>query len=83
MFQPPSIGRVVHYQSYNENGECSYAAIITQINSEVKGVPGDHGSDRQETVELVTFGPNSVYFQHKVPFSEQPKPSHWSWPPRV
>lgn len=67
--QKPTVGRTVHYQSYNERGKCAYAAIITQVN--------DDG-----TVELVTFGPNSVYFQHAVPYSEEPKESHWSWPPR-
>lgn len=66
----PSVGRTVHYQSYNENGECAYAAFITQVNED-------------GTVELATLGPNSLYFQHKVPFSVTPKASHWNWPPRV
>jgi hypothetical protein len=66
----PSVGRMVHYQSYNEKGACAYAAIITQVNAD-------------GTVELATFGPNSVYFQHAVKFSPEPLASHWSWPPRV
>jgi hypothetical protein len=70
MEQKPTVGRMVHYQSYNEKGECAYAAIITQVNED-------------GTVELATMGPNSLYFQHKVAFSETPKPSHWNWPPRV
>lgn len=65
-----SIGRIVHYQSYNEKGSCAYAAIISQVNPD-------------GTVELATLGPNSLYFQHSVPFSEEPTPSHWSWPPKV
>lgn len=63
----PTIGRVVHYQSYNENGACAYAAIITQVNED-------------ESVELATFGPNSVYFQHNVKQAEVPTESHWNWP---
>lgn len=66
----PTIGRTVHYQSYNEKGECAYASIITAIN--------DDGS-----VELATFGPNSLYFQHGKNYSETPKENHWNWPPRV
>lgn len=62
---------------------CLYPAVITQVNPELKGVPGDSGSDVLETVELATFGPNSLYFQHKVPFSSEPKPGHWFWPART
>ncbi len=63
----PAVGRTVHFHSYNEKGQCPYAAMITQINAD-------------GTVELATFGPNSVYFQHNVKFSHHPKPNHWSWP---
>lgn len=62
---------------------CLYPAVITQVNREIKGVPGDDGTDMAETVELATFGPNSLYFQHKVKFSSEPKPGHWFWPARV
>ena len=65
----PTIGRIVHYQSYNEGGKCAYASIITQINPD-------------GTVELTTFGPNSLYYQHNVAYSEAPKEKHWNWPPR-
>ena len=51
----------------------AYAAMITKIN----GASPDHGG--VETCDLVTFGPNSVYFQHKVPFSGNLKPGHWSF----
>lgn len=65
-----TVGRIVHYHSYNEKGACAYGAIVTQVNAD--------GS-----VELCTFGPNSVYFQHGVNYSEAPKEGHWSFPPRV
>jgi phage terminase large subunit-like protein len=70
MEQKPSVGRIVHYQSYNENGECAYAAIITQVNAD-------------ETVDITTFGPSSIYIHHGVKFSPEPKASHWNWPPRT
>ena len=66
----PTVGRTVHFQSYNEKGECAYAAIITQVNED-------------GTVELATMGPNSLYFQHKIPFCETPLAGHWNWPPKV
>ena len=68
--QEAAVGRIVHFQSYNEKGECAYPAMITQVN--------DDG-----TVELTTFGPNSVYFQHSVKKAEVPTSGHWNWPPRI
>lgn len=51
-----------------------YAAIITKVN----GPSAEHGQVR--TVDLVTFGPNSTYFQHNVPFSGHGiKAGHWTY----
>lgn len=50
-----------------------YPAIITALN--------DSGS-----VELATFGKNSLYFQHSVyewAAPDGPMKGRWSWPPRV
>lgn len=84
----PSIGRTVHFAPPQEcvgpASLCLYPAIITQVNKVSVGVPGDDIHTNQvETVELATFGPNSLYFQHKVPFSSEPKPGHWFWPARA
>ncbi len=72
--QKASVGRTVHFAPPQECvGPASltlYPAIITQVNP-------------NETVELVTFGPNSVYFQHGIGFALEGKPGCWSWPPRV
>jgi hypothetical protein len=70
----PTVGRTVHFYPKQEcitpESMEKYAAIITQVN-------------KDQTVELVTFGPNSVYFQHGVSFAETPEHGKWSWPPRV
>lgn len=49
-----------------------YPAIITKVNGPAEGFGG------VRTFDLVTFGPNSVYFQHNIPWSpEGIKPGHW------
>ncbi len=75
MEQKPSIGRVVHYQKYGTPGgehksEPSAAIITKVINEETK------------ECQLFVMNPNGVYF-NATPYSEEPKPGHWNWPPRV
>jgi hypothetical protein len=41
-----------------------YPAVITQINPD-------------GTAELTTMGPNSIYFQHNVEYSEHQRPNTW------
>lgn len=70
----PSIGRVVHYHSYGTPGG-EYlpeprAAIITAVSDSTP-------------VGLAVLNPTGMFFNTSVPFSEEPKPGHWSWPPRV
>ncbi len=78
----PSIGRIVHFVPPRDcKGESTleaYASMISKVNG--FGLPG---LPAEETVELVTFGPNSLYFQHQVPFAASPTPGCWSWPPKV
>ncbi len=72
--QKPSIGRIVHYQAFGtpggEHPSVPRAAIITEV--------GDGGS-----VGLFVANPTGLFLNRDVPFSEEPKPGHWSWPPRV
>ena len=72
--QQPSIGRIVHYQSYGtpagEYLPAPRAAIITILN--------DDG-----TAGLAVLNPTGTFFNLRVPFSPEPKPGHWSWPPRT
>lgn len=71
--QKPSVGRIVHYQSYGTpNGEypsVPRAAVIAEVY-------GD------EEVQVVVFNPTGLHF-NRAKFSEDPKPGHWNWPPRV
>ncbi len=77
--QTATIGRIVVYTPPQEclgpESLDTYPAIITQVNKATDDAP--------ETVELATFGPNSLYFQHKVAFSPETKPSTWTWPTKV
>lgn len=75
MEQKASIGRVVHYQKYGTPGgehkpEPS-PAMITQILDE-----------ETQKCQLFVMNPNGVYF-NPTPYSAEPKPGHWNWPPRV
>lgn len=75
MDQKPSVGRVVHYQSFGTPGgeylPAPRAAIVTQVND-------DAGS-----VGLCILNPTGQFFNVAVPYSPEPKPGCWSWPPRV
>ena len=78
----PTVGRMVHFFPKNEErhpgGVVFYASIVTQVNEDL-------------TLELATFGPNSLYFQHHVPMfgqkfaatDEHPEGAWawgWAWP---
>lgn len=72
--QVPSIGRVVHYRSFGTPGG-EYlpeprAAIVTEVLED-------------GAVSLAVLNPEGMFFNRGVSFSEDPKPGHWSWPPRV
>lgn len=70
----PSVGRIVHYQSYGTPGgeypSTERAAVITEV------VGGG-------AVGLCVLNPEGLFFNKDVPYSEQPSPGCWSWPPRV
>lgn len=80
----PSIGRIVHYQSYGTPGG-EYlpeprAAIITAVEC-VQLNPGDE--ELTEVVSLAVLNPTGMFFSPKLQFAEVPTPGHWNWPPRV
>lgn len=69
----PTIGRIVHYQTYGtpdgEHPSAPVAAIITAVHSE-------------RFVSLCAFYPNGMSFKDVIRVSDVPKPGHWNWPPR-
>lgn len=76
----PTVGRIVHYQAHGSpNGQHKSrprAAIVTEYepSQDIDG-PG--------IVSLCVLNPTGMYFNVDVPFSAEPAPGHWSWPPRV
>jgi hypothetical protein len=76
----PTVGRIVHYQSYGSPGgeykSLPRAAVITQTQAENPEL-GDG------VVGLAIFNPTGMFFNEKIPYAETPTPGHWSWPPRV
>ena len=76
MEQKPSVGRIVHYQSYGSPGgeykSEPRAAIIT-------GVVND------TTVHLFVMNPEGIFLNKNCYFdgNETPKGGTWHWPPRV
>lgn len=81
MTQTPSIGRIVHYHSYGTpGGEFKpepRAAVITEVKT-VSAYP-----QPVEVVGLAVLNPTGMFFNTGVHYSEEPKPGHWSWPPRA
>lgn len=71
----PTVGRIVHYHSYGTPGG-EYlpeprAAIITACDP--KG----------GVVSLAVLNPTGMFFNEMVPYSDEPRPGHWNWPPRT
>jgi hypothetical protein len=90
MTQQPTVGRVVHYQSYGTpGGEFTpepRAAIITEVDAcDDSAVPGicDTGHIGCPRVGLCVLNPTGQYFNRDVPYAPEPTPGHWNWPPRV
>lgn len=81
--QTPSVGRIVHYQSYGTPGG-EYlpeprAAIITAI----KGCDADLGEPGCPHVSLCVLNPTGQFFNQDVPHAETPTPGRWNWPPKA
>jgi hypothetical protein len=77
----PTVGRIVHYQSYGTPGVYlpePRAAIITQVHS---SDDGEH--DGVVSVGLCVLNPTGQFFNPLVPYAAVPTPGHWNWPPRA
>lgn len=74
----PTVGVIVHYQSYGTPGG-EYlpeprAAIVTKVG-------GQFVND--DTVGLCILNPTGQFFNTSVPYAGEPSPGHWNWPPAV
>lgn len=88
MTQAPSIGRIVHYHSYGTPGgeylpEPRAAIITAIIDPSTPPSPLFYGADGHPRVSLAIMNPTGMHFNLDVSFAEEPKPGHWSWPPRA
>ena len=70
----PTIGRIVHYQSYGTPGgeflPEPRAAVVTEV------APDD-------SIGVCVLNPQGLFFNRGIKFAEVPTPGCWNWPPRV
>lgn len=71
--QKPTIGQMVHYQAFGtpggEHKSEPRAAVVTGVHP--------------DSVSLCVLSPSGMFFNPFVPYSSEPKPGHWNWPPRA
>lgn len=84
--QPPSIGRIVHYQAHGSpNGQHKSeprAAVITGLHYGPANI-GEKGELSTECVDLCVLNPTGMYFNVACIFDADAAPGSWRWPPRV
>jgi hypothetical protein len=87
----PTVGRIVHYQSYGTPGgeykPQPRAAIITDVRIDPPLAAGPH--DRADNAEEIDYqvrlfiaNPDGVFFSPWLNYSPDAKPGTWRWPPR-
>lgn len=75
----PTVGRIVHYQSYGTPGgeylAQPRAAVVSEVNADPN--PG-------ELIGVVVLNPTGMFFNRNVPHApnDVPTPGAWNWPPR-
>jgi len=74
----PSVGRIVHYQSYGTPGgeflPEPRAAVVSEVNA-----------DDPSLIGLVVLNPTGLFFNRNVKHApdDKPTPGCWNWPPRT
>lgn len=82
----PSVGRIVHYQTYGtpggEHAPEPIAAIITKVH-DIQTQEGELVA--ADVVDLFAIYPNSTSHKSGVLHAsdDAPTPGMWNWPPRV
>jgi hypothetical protein len=84
----PTVGRIVHYTNLGDkDGRYppeQQAAIITGVKlAEGTHVNSAPDAERAYEVDLQIFYRTGQFHMLNVPYSEEYKRGHWSWPPRA
>lgn len=83
MTQTPSVGRVVHYQSYGTPGGEYLPEPRAAMITEVKGCEPHLDIEGCPHVSVCVVNPTGLFFKENLPFAEMPTPGHWNWPSRT
>lgn len=73
----PTVGRIVHFGADPAAVIDPRAGVVAEV---LDMLMNDEANYR---VGLWVLGPHSLSYEPMVPYSEEPQPGHWSWPPRV
>lgn len=69
-----TVGRIVHFYTLGSAGgeypSTATAAVVTGIHP-------------ANAADLFVMYPNGTSHKRMVPWSDEPLPGHWTWPPRV
>lgn len=82
----PTIGRIVHYQTYGtpdrEHPSEPVAAIVTKV---YDNIPASDMGVAADVVDLFVIYPNGTSHKANVlhALDDKPTPGMWNWPPRV
>ncbi|MGW5519119.1 hypothetical protein [Nocardia africana] len=79
----PTVGRIVHFQTYGTPGGEHASEPIAAIITGVREVQYDPTLPVTFEADLFAIYPNGTSHKTSIPFAEEPTPGHWNWPPRV
>ena len=82
--QKPTLGHIVHYVG-KQGVHATRAAIVTCTTAEANTGTDltPLTSDLHVHLHVLTPGPRGFFVEEDIPFSAEPEPGTWSWPPRV